>query len=240
MSRSTLLLVACSASSAALSAAAECSSSRECDDDSLCIRGACTTMMTHAPGPRPRPGASPSLHIGKLPDTCFEGAWPNLTACVSWTKNATTRFCESNNVPPYDVPAYCPCGIGQGYCGSPTTGENASTDCDPFRDMVCPCATGDDDSVSCPDDSPNYGDVMVTSYQRFEFARFPDPTDAAKPKHMCGDERAVHGHSAWLRHVYHLFLFPTRRPNTTVRLATTGRNEGQTAAPSWTPVVAMA
>jgi len=111
-------------------------------------------------------------------------------------------------VPPYDVPAYCPYGIGQGYCGSPTTGENASTDCDPFRDMVCPCATGDDDSVSCPDDSPNYGDVMVTSYQRFEFARFPDPTDAAKPKHMCGDERAVHGHSAWLRHVYHLLLFP--------------------------------
>ena len=30
------------------------------------------------------------------------------------------RICESNDVPPYLVPPYCPFGIGQGYCGAPS------------------------------------------------------------------------------------------------------------------------
>lgn len=87
------------------------------------------------------------------------------------------------------VPAYCPYGIGQGYCGSPTEGD--STDCTPFKNMTCPCIEG---SEGC-DTSTDAGDVMVTQYQLFKFPLNPDPTSSSKPKHMYDDTALTVGNT---------------------------------------------
>ena len=81
-------------------------------------------------------------------------------------------------MPPYYVPPYCPFGIGQGYCQSPTEGD--STDCAPFDGMTCPCEEGTD---GC-DTTTDVGDVLASIYQYFEFPLNPDPTVNDGPKHM--------------------------------------------------------
>ena len=88
------------------------------------------------------------------------------------------RTLESNSIPPYYVPPYCPFGIGQGYCRSPVQGN--STDCDEFPGLICPCEKG---SVGCKQ-STNVGDVMRPHYQYFEFPLNPDPTKDGLPRPM--------------------------------------------------------
>lgn len=132
----------------------------------MCVRGSCRLAFKTS-NARPR----------TLNESCLAQLWPNVSACAEWYVDGDLRVLESNNVPPYDVPPYCPFGIGQGYCQSPTQGD--STDCDPFRNLTCPC-TGSD--ASCF--STTTGDVMAVTYQLFEFPLHPDPTNASKPVHM--------------------------------------------------------
>ena len=123
--------------------------------------------------------------------------------CATWNTTNTTWLLESNNVPEYYVPPYCPFGVGQGYCQSPTVGN--STNCTPFMGRVCPCvpnkpaaaapvssaaaggATGGPNpgsGTTCPVNTTLAGDVLTPVYQRFEFPLEGDPTAADLPKHM--------------------------------------------------------
>lgn len=123
-------------------------------------------------------------------DTCWKD-WPDVVSCVEWSvseKNGT-RSCESNDVPPFYVPPYCPFGIGEGYCQSPTVGD--STDCPPFKGKKCPCDPSVDNS--CPPGTPKTGDVMVATYQKFIFPLHPDPTDDSKPLHMYNNSALTSG-----------------------------------------------
>ena len=123
--------------------------------------------------------------------SCWQG-WPDVNNCVQWWENKTSGYLmmESNNVPPYYVPAYCPFGIGQGYCQSPTQGN--STECAPFDGQVCPCVPG---SASCPENTTNAGDVMVATYQFFMFPLNPDPTLADRPLHMYNNSALTNGNA---------------------------------------------
>eukprot|EP01062_Namystynia_karyoxenos_P015672 TRINITY_DN156_c0_g2_i4.p2 TRINITY_DN156_c0_g2~~TRINITY_DN156_c0_g2_i4.p2 ORF type:complete len:399 (+),score=115.75 TRINITY_DN156_c0_g2_i4:74-1198(+) len=152
-------------------AAAPCRDSSQCAEHFLCIRGACA--RAHTP-------AAAGARRGRLPDSCFD-AWPKVQQCAEWYESGTERHLESNGVPPYYVPPYCPFGLGQGYCANPAAGN--STDCPPFRGKVCPCVP-DADGRGCPAATPDSGDVLVPTYQHFIFPLKPDPTDARKPLHM--------------------------------------------------------
>jgi hypothetical protein len=120
--------VAVSAGSASVSAAGQsCRSTGECGFGELCIRNK---------GP---PGSDYGCHRvfvgneddapnhGSLPDTCFTN-WPSVANCSKWSVNGSSRVLESNGVPPYYVPPYCPFGKGEGYCQVIAN----STDCLPF------------------------------------------------------------------------------------------------------------
>ena len=74
-----------------------------------------------------------------MPDECLQGRWPDVTNCAEWNIRIDEgiRILKSNSIPPYYVPPYCPFGIDEGYCQSPTQGDSA--DCDVFRNMKCPC-----------------------------------------------------------------------------------------------------
>ena len=101
--------------------------------------------------------------------------------CSVWNilEDKEIRTLESNSIPPYNVPPYCPFGIGQGYCRSPVQGN--STDCDSFlAGKTCPCEEG---SEGCTH-STNVGDVMLPAYQYFEFLLNPDPTKEGLPRNM--------------------------------------------------------
>jgi len=140
----------------------------------LCVRGKCRQVWTDPAEVKGLPKS--------LPESCF-ASWPNQTSCAEWSVNETAgiRMLESNSVPPFDVEPYCPFGLGQGYCESPAFGGN-STDCDVFAGMTCPC---DPDTLdACPSNTPDYGDVIVPSYQYFEFPLYPDPTSREAPIHM--------------------------------------------------------
>eukprot|EP00755_Sulcionema_specki_P035290 Sspe_Gene.104612::Locus_81227_Transcript_4_5_Confidence_0.583_Length_1223::g.104612::m.104612 len=165
-----------------VTSASACRSSADCGKDELCLRdGKCHSVMVR--------GVSPS----SLPAECFAGQWPNLTTCVKWTTDEAKglRICESNNVPPYHVYPYCPFGVGEGYCNAPPVGN--STDCPPFRGLVCPCVPGS--GRGCPSGNPSTGDVMVPIYQRFEFPLRPDPTSDEKPLHMYEHTALKNGNS---------------------------------------------
>merc|ERR1719502_119958 len=125
-------------------------------------------------------------------ETCWK-SWPDVTNCVQWWTNETAgmRYAESNNVPEYAVPPYCPFGIGQGYCKAPSQGN--SSECDPFPGLLCPCDPGTD--PSCPANTTAAGDVMVPTYELFEFPLRPDPTDASKPKHMYDNSALTNGNA---------------------------------------------
>ena len=88
-----------------------CVSTSDCAADSLCVRGACKLVIK-------RPPLAGTNGTGRINATCLEGQWPNVTNCVTWYIEGESRICESNDVPPYHVPAYCPFGTGQGYCQS--------------------------------------------------------------------------------------------------------------------------
>eukprot|EP00756_Hemistasia_phaeocysticola_P012165 Hpha_TRINITY_DN15176_c0_g22::TRINITY_DN15176_c0_g22_i1::g.127836::m.127836 len=156
---------------AGVAAGTVCRSTSDCGYGELCLRdGQCRRVVVED-----------TTLTSTLPDGCLSGAWPNLTSCVKWYDNHLTgkKICESNGVPPYKVYPYCPFGVGDGYCKSPSQGN--STDCKPFDGLTCPCKVG---SRSCPSGTPSSGDVMVPVYQKFEFPLKPDPTDASKPLHM--------------------------------------------------------
>ena len=115
-----------------------------------------------------------------MPYDCLNKKWPEVKNCAIWSISLENgvRTLESNAVPPYYIPPYCPYGIGQGYCQSPTLGN--TTDCDEFRDMKCPCEEG---SIDCPK-STQVGDVLTPFYQYFEFPLNPDPTKEGLPRNM--------------------------------------------------------
>ena len=129
-----------------------------------------------------------------LPQDCLSKTWPEVQNCAVWDEkinetNIGIRTLESNSVPPYYVPPYCPFGIGQGYCQSPIDGD--STDCDVFRDMKCPCEEG---SMGC-ETSTEVGDVLFPTYQYFEFPLYPDPTKEDLPLHMYNNNCLKNGNS---------------------------------------------
>lgn len=166
-----------------------CVSTSDCAADSLCVRGACKLVIK-------RPPLAGTNGTGRINATCLEGQWPNVTNCVTWYIEGESRICESNDVPPYHVPAYCPFGTGQGYCQSPTVGN--STDCAPFAGLTCPCTPGADDdeaAASCPAGTTAVGDVLVPYYQKFVFPLRPDPTLADRPKHMYNNSALTTGNS---------------------------------------------
>ena len=115
-----------------------------------------------------------------LPDDCLNNKWPDVQNCAIWNilENEDLLTLESNSVPDYFVPPYCPFGIGEGYCQSPIQGD--SSDCNVFHGMTCPCIEG---TRGC-ETSTAVGDVLVPSYQYFEFPLHPDPTKDDLPKHM--------------------------------------------------------
>ena len=134
------------------------------------------------------------VHLRTLPQDCLSKSWPDVQNCAVWSeidngKYSGIRTLESNSVPPYYVPPYCPFGIGQGYCQSPIDGD--STDCDVFRDMTCPCEEG---SMGCKT-STEVGDVLTPTYQYFEFPLNPDPTKEDLPLHMYDNNCLKSGNS---------------------------------------------
>eukprot|EP01060_Flectonema_neradi_P000680 TRINITY_DN10426_c0_g1_i1.p1 TRINITY_DN10426_c0_g1~~TRINITY_DN10426_c0_g1_i1.p1 ORF type:complete len:369 (+),score=67.35 TRINITY_DN10426_c0_g1_i1:50-1156(+) len=170
---------------AAAAAATGCYSNSECAYGEVCLKnGKCQQLFTGE--------GYPGAKLSDLPDSCFQGQWPNLTSCAVWKvdEELGVRTLESNDVPPYHVYSYCPFGVGQGYCNSPSKGN--STDCPPFRGLKCPCTPGE---RGCPQETPSSGDVMVAVYQKFEFPLNPDPTDASKPKHMYDNKCLKNGNS---------------------------------------------
>ena len=106
--------------------------------------------------------------------------WPDVQNCAVWNVSGdkAIRTLESNSIPPYYVPPYCPFGIGEGYCRSPVRGN--TTDCDVFLGLICPCEEG---TTGCKK-STNVGDVVTPRYSYFEFPLYPDPTKEELPRHM--------------------------------------------------------
>lgn len=186
---------------------AACHTSEGCPVDHLCIRGGCKRVIAKAATLAARRNGN-GTH-GTLPARCFNHTYdpataaPNAGPCVAWRVDAAAheRVCESNGVPPYYVPPYCPFGAGQGYCRSPTQGN--STDCPPFAGKVCPCVPGvaptDDDEAGgtggCPSGTTAVGDVLVPVYQLFRFPLDPDPTRPDRPLHMYNNTALSTGNS---------------------------------------------
>jgi len=121
----------------------------------------------------------------KLDDECYTAEWPNIPNCVYWKKSGDYMIGTSNDIPTFYVPPYCPFGIGEGYCQSPTEGN--STDCAPFRGLTCPCDPNADhskDGINCPAATTKSGDVVVPIRHDWIFPLHPDPTNESKPIHM--------------------------------------------------------
>lgn len=172
------------------SGALACLENSDCGDGHLCVRNRCKLFLKSDKGPEHQIARSrPSSVINNA--TCWQG-WPDVTSCVQSWENRSSGYLmvESNNVPDFDVPAYCPFGVGQGYCQSPTQGN--STDCAPFRGKVCPCEPG---SKGCPANTTSAGDVMVPSYQLFMIPLNPDPTLEDRPLHMYNNSALTSGNS---------------------------------------------
>ena len=126
-----------------------------------------------------------------LPAECLQRRWPDVTNCAEWNIRIDEgiRTLESNSIPPYYVHPYCPFGIDEGYCQSPTQGDSA--DCDVFLDLKCPCKEG---SMVC-DTSTDVGDVLTPAYQYFEFPLHPDPTRNDLPRHMYDNQCLKNGNA---------------------------------------------
>ncbi len=191
------------ATAAARPHARSCRATADCPPHHLCVRAAGAAAARSVCRKAFVLAEDPDDH-GSLPDDCFSKAWPDVQNCAKWStgrssdanasSSAHVRVLESNNVPPFFVPPYCPFGLGQGYCQSPSQGN--STDCAPFAGKVCPCVpetnnsslrddpSGPGTGTACPAGNLPSGDVLVPVYQRFEFPHLPDPTDPAKPLHM--------------------------------------------------------
>jgi len=167
-----------------------CTKNNHCDDGELCVRSKCRQVIKDSSHPELKKAQINSDSI-IYNSSCWQG-WPDVNNCVQWWVNETSgyRMAETNNVPDYYVPAYCPFGIGQGYCQSPTQGN--STDCTPFAGKVCPCTP---DGGSCPTNTTSAGDVMVPTYQFFMFPLHPDPTDDTKPLHMYNNSALTNGNA---------------------------------------------
>lgn len=173
-----------------------CSTSDDCPEFHLCIRdGVCRRI--HTP---PELSTVPLPH--SLPAECLSKPWPEVRNCAKWYVNGSWRVLESNNVPPFYVPPYCPFGRGEGYCASPAQGN--STDCAPFMGLTCPCVPknstvedppGPGGGINCPEETGYAGDVMVPVYQHFHFPLHPDPTDRSKPKHMYDNDALSTGNT---------------------------------------------
>ena len=184
----------------------------DCSTGELCLgrhgRKVCTRVIEEmAPEDRALTGA--------LPAECLSAEWPDVKNCVHWSIDGEWRLCESNDVPPYFVPPYCPFGIGQGYCGAPSGSGDCpspcnSTDCPPFRGDVCPCKPAPAASParrsldegpapmgpnSCPKHTPAGGDVLVPSHQLFKFPANPNPVLDARPIHMYENTALTNGNS---------------------------------------------
>jgi len=119
----------------------------------------------------------------KLADECYQD-WPDCIPCYEWHEEDGYLIGLSNNIPPWYVPPYCPYGIGEGYCQSPTVGN--STDCAPFRGITCPCDPNDNShaQINCPKNTPASGDIVVPDRHEWAFPLNPDPTNSTKPWHM--------------------------------------------------------
>ena len=76
-----------------------CQVNDHCPQNYICSRGFCREAFV--------PYQSEN---NPLPKYCFTNQWPNATPCVEWKVNGNLekRICDSNDVPPFDVPAYCP------------------------------------------------------------------------------------------------------------------------------------
>ena len=115
-----------------------------------------------------------------MPLDCLNKLWPDVQNCSAWniSTDKEIRTLESNSIPPYNVPPYCPFGIGHGYCRSPVQGN--STDCKNFGGLICPCKEGTEGCIK----STNVGDVVTPYYRYFEFPLNPDPTKEGLPRNM--------------------------------------------------------
>jgi len=131
----------------------------------------------------PRDHRSSYFKEKRLADKCYQN-WPDVVSCYEWYEQDGYLLGLSNNIPPWHVPPYCPYGIGEGYCQSPTAGN--STDCAPFRGFTCPCNPNDTSSsrINCPKNTPSTGDIVVPIRHEWAFPLNPDPTDSTKPWHM--------------------------------------------------------
>ena len=76
-----------------------CQVNQHCPANHICSRGFCRQAFV--------PDHSES---NPLPKHCLTNQWPNATPCVEWSINdgLEKRICDSNDVPPFYVPAYCP------------------------------------------------------------------------------------------------------------------------------------
>lgn len=193
---------------------AACHSTGQCPADHLCLGAAsaksCRRVISRASA---QAVAAALPHGSALPAACLSEQWPAVQSCVHWSVDGEWRMCESNDVPPYHVPAYCPFGIGQGYCGAPSGSGDCpspcnSTDCPPFRGDVCPCVPTNETArrrraeegptfggEACPKHTPAGGDVLVPAYQVFKFPLNPNPVLDARPIHMYENTALQNGNS---------------------------------------------
>ena len=77
-----------------------CEVNQHCPENYICSRGFCREAFVPA---------DPKV-TNPLPRRCLTTQWPQATNCVEWTVNDTLgkRICDSNDVPPFHVPPYCP------------------------------------------------------------------------------------------------------------------------------------
>jgi hypothetical protein len=196
--------------------AGACTSSGDCTPGELCLGwdprtgegvAKCVRVIAEMP--------EDSLqYMGALPAECLNGTWPTVPNCVHWSVDDDFRICESNDVPPYHVPPYCPFGIGQGYCGAPSGSGDCpspcnSTKCPPFNGDVCPCVPTNASAfptrrleegpsfggTSCPKHTPAGGDVLVPTLQIFKFPANPNPLLDSMPIHMYANTALTNGNS---------------------------------------------
>ena len=205
-----LLALALSAAPAVLAAATLCTDNSHCSEGELCLgRKAkrCRRVITEM-------SHKDRALTGNLPAACLNDAWPTVQNCVHWSVDGDLRLCESNDVPPYHVPPYCPFGVGQGYCGAPSGSGDCpspcnSTDCPPFAGDVCPCiptnasrrgleegpGAGGFGGRSCPPNNKPGGDVLVPSHQLFKFPLHPNPLLDSRPIHMYASTALTSGNT---------------------------------------------
>ena len=178
--------------------AGPCLSSEDCIEHHLCVRGSCRRF--HTPPTTAVPNST-------LPESCLSTPWPAVKSCAKWSVDGSWRVLESNNVPPFYVPPYCPFGLGEGYCASPAQGN--STDSAPFMGLRCPCvpnataaleegvgdSPGPGTGITCPEETGRTGDVLVPAFQYFRFPLHPDPTEASKPRHMYDNDALKTGNT---------------------------------------------